>query len=135
MRRFRLSLFAHATSLMAVAALAALGVCFELHRSVLQETLFSVLALWALFAVYFSFLLYFGVRFDRGLVEGWFTQYFRIFRRGLRLVMRYVKLCRGSVLKSFRVAALHSLGYAVLLGGVVYASEFAFRCFRHSGGA
>lgn len=202
MRHFRLSLFAHAVSLMAVAAIALAAVCLELHKSVLQETVYAMLAVWSVFTIYFFALLYCGIRFDRGLVEGWRREYYSmqdaqslgnslaespdlftcgsdlegcvagflgyiavliivfcapvliwlgvnsgvllflalffaiywVFRRGMRLVMVNVKRCRGNYLKSLGVSALHSLGYALLLGGVVYASEYSFRFLRHSGG-
>jgi len=199
MRHFRLSLFAHAVSLMAVTAISLSIVCFELHKMLLQETLLASLSLWSLFTVYFWALLYTGVRFDRGLVEGWLKQYvtwddacaesascydlikgngdimviggelagllawllglafiaflapillwvgvngtiifflsiffglYWVFRRGLRLVMANVKRCKGEYLKSLYVSALHSAGYAALVGGMVFATESMLRLLR-----
>ena len=200
MRHFRLSLFGHVVSLMVITAIALLGVCFELHKSVVQETLYSMLAIWAVFTIYFWAMLYGGIRFDRGLVEGWRREYismedakeFRdgllqssdipvcipdsegcvalafglvlfcliavfapfliwfgvnaaiisflavflalywIFRRGLRLVMVNVKRCKGDYLKSLYVSALHSLGYAMLFGVFVYATESAVPFLQRS---
>lgn len=84
------------------------------------------------FTIAMVFLIWIGVNVA---IVSFFTLFFAvysIFRRGLRLVMVNGRRCKGDYLKSLYVSALHSFGYALLFGALVFAIESAARSLRHS---
>lgn len=65
MRRFKLSLVGHFFILLAIAALAALGVFLGIHGSALRELALMLLSVWSLLTSFFWVILCSGIRLDK----------------------------------------------------------------------